>query len=54
MLDKPAVKHLAEVCINNRHHPDWHYDIVALPRSSSISEVALAELECAKQRRSWY
>lgn len=53
-FDKIDTEHLAEVCLNGQHETDWHYDVIALPTSSCVTEVALAELAYAKRRRSWY
>jgi FkbM family methyltransferase len=53
-FDEVAVDHLTQVCLRGAHDTDWHYDVVALPPGSPISEAELAELQFAKRRRSWY
>lgn len=53
-IDINAISNLAQICINGKHDFDWHYDVIALPRHSPVSDVSLAELAHAKHRRSQY
>jgi FkbM family methyltransferase len=39
-----CVDQLERLCLTTKTLPDWHYDVVALHRSSNIDEVALADL----------
>ncbi len=53
-FDKKSTDMLAELCINNRMHPDWHYDVISLHRDSEISPIALSELLFARNKKSFY
>ena len=53
-VDDASIRNLVEVCLNDRHDDNWHYDVVALTDSHQISDVGLAELSFAKRRRSRY
>ncbi|HTF81540.1 MAG TPA: FkbM family methyltransferase, partial [Cytophagales bacterium] len=48
-----ALRALAEVCLHNQHHDDWHYDVVAIPYGK-IDKIALAECQYAKRKISMY
>jgi FkbM family methyltransferase len=51
--DVDAINRLAAFCLSDEPG-DWHYDVVALHRTSVIDETQLALLQHAKKRRSWY
>jgi FkbM family methyltransferase len=53
-VDDTSIRNLAEVCLNDRHDDNWHYDVVALTDDHGVSDVGLAELSFAKRRRSRY
>lgn len=53
-LDRYSCECLISICMRDQHEVDWHYDVIALPKISGISEVALAELQYAKHRISRY
>lgn len=53
-IDERSIESLAQLCVDGRHDQDWHYDVVALTDAHEISEIAMAELSFAKQRRSRY
>lgn len=53
-VDDAAIKNLAELCLSGKHDYNWHYDIVALHRSSLVNDSHLALLEFAKRRHSYY
>lgn len=53
-VDDASIRNLAEVCMNDRHDDNWHYDVIALTDDHRISDVSLAELSFAKRRRSRY
>lgn len=53
-LDRDALASLSKLALGGKHDSDWHYDVIALPRESPLSEVRLAELQSAKHRRSWF
>jgi hypothetical protein len=53
-LQNEAVSLLADICLANIHEYDWHYDVIAIHKESSISPVALAELQYAKNKTSPY
>jgi hypothetical protein len=43
---------LADMCLQGRGpDPDWHYDVVALPRGSTVDPAALAALRHARSAR---
>ncbi|MFN8436439.1 MAG: FkbM family methyltransferase [Cytophagales bacterium] len=42
---------LAHICLNNTFHDDWHYDVIAIPQNSNISEIELAECIFAKNKK---
>lgn len=45
---------LVELCLNDIHDFDWHYDIIAIHNDSNIDELKLAELKKAKEKTSSY
>lgn len=45
---------LSEICQNNLHESDWHYDIIALHKNSDIDKISLAEMKYAKNKQSRY
>lgn len=53
-LNVKSINTFAELCFNGKFQPDWHYDIVALHRTSPIIEVQLAELSFARQKKSQF
>ena len=52
--DKISTNMLAELCLRDRAYIDWHYDVISLHESSTISPIALAELAFSKRRKSQY
>lgn len=52
VYDKESIDTLAELCLRDRLHHDWHYDVIALHRESPISPLLLAETGFARMRRS--
>jgi methyltransferase, FkbM family len=55
LFDVEGIKTLADLCIQNRFHPDWHYDVISLHEDgSAISPIALAEMNYARQKVSQY
>jgi FkbM family methyltransferase len=53
--DRNSTGWLAELCLRNSEvYYDWHYDVIGLPPSCSISPIALAESDFARARRSGY
>ncbi len=50
--DLESINKLANLCIRDKFHPDWHYDVVALHQSSSIDPIGLAEASFAKSNKS--
>lgn len=53
-LDIDGINTLAEFCLNSRVYTDWHYDVIALNNESTISPIALAESNYARNRKSRY
>ncbi|HYE37876.1 FkbM family methyltransferase [Methylocaldum sp.] len=53
-VDINAVSKLAEVCLSGERDYNWHYDVIALHKTSPISDTNLAFLKFAKRRRSWF
>ncbi len=53
-FQKQSTDKLAHISLRNQHCYDWHYDVVALHADSTISDLALAELCFAKNRKSRY
>lgn len=50
-LDKEIIQKKAQFCLTNAEsYPDWHYDIVALHRTSKIPVELLAELNFARRK----
>lgn len=52
--NKSNIQNIAELCLNGKHDYDWHYDIVAIHKDSTLSIVELAELQNAKNKVSFY
>jgi FkbM family methyltransferase len=53
-FERESVSRLMELSLRNRFCYDWHYDVVALHRTSLINPVVLAELSFAKARKSQF
>jgi FkbM family methyltransferase len=51
-FDAETVRLHAELCLRSTVLVDWHYDVVALPRESTLSMVGLAEQDIAHRRKS--
>lgn len=51
-VNSKALDKLEKLCVNNKHHTDWHYDVIALPESSPVDMVELAEMQFAKNKPS--
>ena len=51
-FDSESINKLANLCVRNKFHPDWHYDVVALHQNSSIDSLCLAEAQFAKLNKS--
>jgi len=52
--NKKETELIKQICMNGKHHFDWHYDIVALHKTSEISLISLAEMQYAKSKKSSY
>ncbi|WP_207493419.1 FkbM family methyltransferase [Aridibaculum aurantiacum] len=50
-VDHAALSSLSQLCFNNKHDDDWHYDVVAL-NDDAIDAVQLAEAAFAKKKKS--
>lgn len=50
--DLRNIQSMANFCCHGTSRDDWHFDVVALPRGSSIDRVTLADLKFARARRS--
>lgn len=50
--ERETIFMLQELCLRNRFHDDWHYDVIALPKNSPILPLHLAESAYARKRRS--
>jgi len=53
-VDVNVIKLFAEYCFAEGNNSDWHFDVVALHESSSLSPITMAELRLAKKRLSKY
>jgi hypothetical protein len=53
-LDIKAINHLADLCLNDKHEADWHYDVIGLHKNDTISSISLAEMEYAKRKKYQY
>ncbi len=52
--DVESINMLAQFCLRSQVVYDWHYDVIALHRDSSISDIDLADLRFARKRKSNY
>jgi FkbM family methyltransferase len=52
--DSESIDALARLCLQSQVLYDWHYDVIALHNDSPISDVALADLGFARNRKSIY
>jgi FkbM family methyltransferase len=48
--DSMSREKMVELCLNNIHDYDWHYDIIAIHKDSAIDVLKLAELKNAKAK----
>lgn len=54
IYDPSAIDDLAKFCLTTTHRYDWHYDVIALHKSSPVDAVTLSKMDFAMQRISQY
>jgi FkbM family methyltransferase len=49
-VERSVIERMARFCVETQTRPDWHYDVVALHRSSQIPIISLADCGFARRR----